>query len=150
MRKQVVQIIEISDISEYSPSEDVETIRTKSFDEEKRRAHQMLEQRIQMIRTDYRQINSVLDLLNESGHDDASKASTMFRKGRYLIRSAIDLIRKMEGMHNGMSEWDAALCKTFREILANNEVEAVKLLSSMGKWKRKATYRDVSLTVTRS
>ena len=53
----MVRIIEIPDIeSEYSPSEDVATIRAKRFDEEKRRAHQMLEQRIQMIRSDYRQM----------------------------------------------------------------------------------------------
>ena len=155
MKKKVVQIIEVSDIdSEYSPSEDVETIRTKSFEQEKQRAHQLLEKRIQMIRTEYRQIHSALVLvegfLNDSGHDDASKASGLFLKGRYLISTAIELIRKMEGLENGMSEWDVQKCAKFRKSLANNEVEAVQLLSSMGKWKRKATYRDVSLIVTRS
>ena len=105
MKKKVVHIIEVSDIdSEYSPCEDVETFRTKSFEQEKQRVHQLLEKRIQMIRTEYRQIHSALVLVEgfliHSGHDDASKASGLFLKGRCLISTAIELSRKMEGLEN--------------------------------------------------
>ena len=49
-----------------------------------------------------------------------------------------------------MSKWDVHQCTKFRKRLVNNEVAAVQLLSSMGKWKRKAMYKDVSLIVPRS
>ena len=88
--------------------------------------------------------------LNESGHDDASKASAMYLKGCNMVSTAMDLIRKMEGMQLGLSEWDVHKCNRFRKRLANVDVKAVQLLSSMGKWKRKATYKDVSLIVPRS
>ena len=154
-RKKVVQVIDVPGMTDdYSPSEDMETIRTNTFEQEKQRVRQVLEKRIEMVDTDCREIRSVLNLvegfLNESGHDDASKASAMFAKGRFLTETARDLMKEMDAMQNDISDWDVHERKKLRRKLENHDLKAVQLLSNMGKWKRKVTRRDVSLTVSRS